>query len=91
MLPQCIVQTVAFTGSKLSSKFQVKDRAIFNHNHDIVCHGNCPMHGCPDNYVEETAKRISKRVLDNTGKDINSHLYEHSIATGHKTLKIRHF
>ena len=49
------------------------------------------MHGCPDNYVEETAKRVSKRVLDNTGKDINSLLYEHSIATGHKTLKIRHF
>ena len=34
-----IVPTVVFTGSKLSSKFQVKD-STFNHNHDVVYHGN---------------------------------------------------
>ena len=79
---------VKLTGSKLSSKFQVKDRTIFSHNHDIIYHGNCPENGCPDNYVGETAKRISKRVLEHIGKDINSHLYKHSIETGHQTLEI---
>ena len=36
LLPQYIVPTVVFIGSKLSSKFQVKDRTIFSHNHDIT-------------------------------------------------------
>ena len=75
MLPQCIVPKVVFTGSKLSSKFQVKDRTIFSHNHDIIYQGNWPENGFPDNYVGETARRISERVLDHTGKDINSHLF----------------
>ena len=72
-----MVPKVVFTGSKLSSKFQVKDRTIFSNNHDIIYHGNCPENGCPDNSVGETARRISERVLDHTGKDINSHLYKH--------------
>ena len=74
MLPQCRFPKVVFTGSRLSSKFQVKDRAIFSHNHDMIYHGNCPENGCHDNFVGEAARRISERVLDHTGKDINSHL-----------------
>ena len=74
LLPQCIVPKVVFTGSKLSSKFQVKDRTIFSHNHDIIYDGNCPENGCHDNFVGGAARRISERVLDHTGKDINSHL-----------------
>ena len=88
LLPQCVVPKVVSTGSKLSSKFQVKDRTIFSHNHDIIYHGNCPENGFSDDYVGETARRISERVLDHTGKDINSHLYKHSIETGHQTLEI---
>ena len=91
LLPLCIVPKLVFTGSKLSSKFQVKDKTIFNHNHDIIYHGNCPESGCPDSYVEETARRVSERVLDHTGKNINSHLYEHSIETGHQTLEISEY
>ena len=88
LLPQCIAPNVVFTDSKLSSKFQLKDRTIFRHNHNIIYHGNCPENGCPDNYVWETARRISERVLGHTGKDISSHLYKHSIETGHQTLEI---
>ena len=88
LLPQYLVPAVVFTGSKLSSKFQINDRTIFSHNHDINYHGNCPENGCPDNYIGETARRISERVLDHTGKDINSHLYKHSIEIGHQTLEI---
>ena len=88
LLPQCIVPKGVFTGSKLSSKFQVKDRPIFSYNHDIIYHGNCPENCSPDNYVGETARRISERVLDHTGKDISSHLYKHFVETGHQTLEI---
>ena len=90
-LPQCIVLKVVLTGSKHSLRFQVKDRTIFSHNHDIIYHGNCPENGYPDNYVGETARRISERVLYHTGKDINSHLYKHSIETGLLTLEINDY
>ena len=86
--PQYIVPTAVFTGSKLSSKFQVKNRTIFSHNHDIIYHVNCPENDCPYNYIGETVIRISERVLDSTGKDINSHLYKYSIETGHQSLEI---
>ena len=36
LLPKCIVLMGVFTGNKLSSKFQVKDRTIFRYNHDII-------------------------------------------------------
>ena len=77
LLPQCIVPKVVFTGSKLSSKFQVKDRTIFSHNHDIIYHGNCPENGCHENYIGElpeefqkgcstTLKKISITIFINT-------------------------
>ena len=87
LLRQCIVPKVVFTSSKLSSKFQVKDRTIFSHNRDIICNGNYPENGCPDNYVEKTARKTSERVLGHTGKYVNSHLYKHSIETGHQIYK----
>ena len=81
LLPQCVVSKVVVTGNKFT-------RTTFSHNHDIIYHGNCLENGYPDNYVEETARRISERVFDHTGKDINSHLYKYSIETGHQALEI---
>ena len=49
---------------------------------------NCPENDCPYNYIGETARGISERVLNHTGKDINSHLYKHSIEIGHQNLDI---
>ena len=71
------------TGSKPSWKYLVRDRTIFSHNHDIIYHRNCQENGCRDNYVEETAKRISERVLDHIGKDDNIQLSKHSIEKSH--------
>ena len=88
LLPQYIVLTVVFTGSKLSSKFQGKYKTIFSYNHDIIYHVNCPENGCPENYSGETTRRISESVLDHTGKGINSYLYKHSIKTCHQTLEV---
>ena len=61
---------------------------MISHNHDIIYHRNCPENGCRESYVGETARRISERVLDHSGKDINSHLYKRSIETGDQTLEI---
>ena len=76
-----------FSGCKRISKFQVKDRTIFSHNHDIIYHLNSPENGCPDNYVGETTRIISERVLDHTRKYINSYLYKRAIETVHLTLE----
>ena len=40
------------------------------------------------NYARKSARRISEKVLDRTGKDINSHLYKHSVETGYQTFEI---
>ena len=88
MLPQHIVLKVVFRGSKHSSKFQLKDSTIFSHNHDLIYHGNCPLNGCRDNHIGETSRRVSERVLDHTGRDINSHVYKHSIEIGHQNVEI---
>ena len=81
LLPQFLVPKVVVTGSKFS-------RTIFSHNYDIIYYGNCPENGYPDNYVGESARRISERVFGHTGKDINSHLYKHCIEAGHQALEI---
>ena len=39
LLPTNIRTKIAFTGSKLSTCFQVRDKTKFEHNHDIVYHG----------------------------------------------------
>ena len=62
LLPTNIRTKIAFTGSKLSTCFQVKDKTKFEHNHDIVYHGICPETDCSENYIGETARRISERV-----------------------------
>ena len=38
---------IAFVGSKLSTCFQMKDKAKFKHNRNIIYHGNCPETDCP--------------------------------------------
>ena len=88
LLPQCTVPKVAFSGCKLISKFQLKDRATFSHHDDTIYHLNSPENDCPDNYVGETVRRIPEKVLDHTGNYINSHIYKHSIETGHQILEI---
>ena len=79
---------IAFTGSKLSTCFQVKDKTKFEHNRDIAYYGICPETDCSENYIGETARRISERVKDHTGKDVHSHLFKHEVESGHKVLDV---
>ena len=43
----------------------------------------CPDPDCNSTYIGETARRIEERHKDHTGRDRNSHIYKHSIETGH--------
>ena len=72
-----------FISSKLSTHFQIKDKTIFEHNYDVVYFGTCPENNCSDNYVDESARRISERIIDHNGRDQNSHLFKHSCCKNH--------
>ena len=91
LLPTNIRTKIAFNGRKLTTCFQVKDKTKFEHNRNIVYHGTCPETDCPENYIGETAKRISEKVKDHTGKDISFHLCKHRLESGHEVLDVTNY
>ena len=91
LLPTGIVTKIAYLGNKLSTCFRVTDITEFKHNHDIIYQGRCPEIGCNDHYLGETGHGISERVLDNAGRDQNSHLFKHSIERGNPVLDINSY
>ena len=68
---------IAYTGRKLNSCFNIKDLPKFEHQYDIVYLGNCPDPNCNGNYIGETARRMSERVVDHSGRD-KLHLFKHT-------------
>ena len=46
-----------------------------------------PAENCVDYYIGETACRVNERIVDHTGRDIDSHLLKHSIESGYKPLE----
>ena len=61
MLQDNVKTDVAFQGKQLSSCFNIKDKAKFPHNNDLVYHAKCAEESYYDDYVSETARRISER------------------------------
>ena len=80
LLPRCIVPKIVFKGSKLSWKFQVEDRTIFSHNHDIIYHVTFPENGFPYNYVGQTARRISEREFQTTLENISIAIFINTLS-----------
>ena len=89
LLPETTQFEFGIAGSKLSTHFQIKNKTIFEHNHDVVYLGTCREDHCLDNYVGKSARRISERIIDHSGEDQNSHLFKHSCIKNHpNTAKI---
>ena len=89
ILPNNVKPRIAFTGRKVGTSFQIKDKTEMEHNHDIVYHNKCPVEKCNKNYICEPGTRISKRILDHAGADSNSYVYKHCIETGHRSPVIK--
>ena len=51
VLPDDVKMTVSYTGKKISAYFNMKDKTVFNHEHDIVYYAKCPDKFCPHDYV----------------------------------------
>ena len=62
---------ITYTGRKLESLFQAKDQTKFEHKHDIIYHGKCPVENCVDDYIGETARRVNERIVDHTLETLN--------------------
>ena len=88
ILPNNVKPQITYRGKKLGSLFETKDQTIFEHKHDVIYHGKCPVENCVDDYIGETARRVNERIVDHTGRDANSHLLKHSIESGHKPLEV---
>ena len=87
-LPENTETRITYTGTKLGSKFNVKDRISLQDQHDVVYLFECPEETCSQSYIGETGRRLIIRTEEHKGKDKNSLLYKHSIETGHKTIEI---
>ena len=55
---------IMYQGTQLSSRFQAKDQAKFEHWIDVVYYCKCPENDCDDSYIGETDRRISERIID---------------------------
>ena len=50
ILPNNLKPRIAFTGRKVGTSFQIKDKTEMKHNHDIVYYIKCPVEQCNENY-----------------------------------------
>ena len=83
LLPKTTQLEFEFTSSKLSTYFQIKDKTIFERNHDVVYLRTYPENNCLGNYVGESARCINERIIDHNGRDQNSHLLKSSCCKNH--------
>ena len=79
------------TGTKLASKFHIKDKISKEHKHDLIYKAQCPDLYCDETYIGEIGRRFSERIIDHPGRDDKSHLYEYAEKTGNENVNIDHF
>ena len=68
-LPNKVKAQVTFTGQKLSTPFNVKDRTKLEHKHDVIYFDKCLEQYRGDNYLWKSASRISEQIIDYGGRD----------------------
>ena len=90
-LPNNAKTQVTFTGQKLSTQFNVKDRTKFEHKHDVIYFGKCPEQNCTDNHLGESTRRISERIIDHGSRDQKSHLFRYAVVNDHRNASYDDF
>ena len=91
VMPANITCKIIYVGTKLASKFNIKDEIRKKHKHDLICKAQCPDLNCDETYIGEIGRRFSERIIDHSGRDDKSHLYLHAEKTGHENVNIDHF
>jgi len=83
ILPENHYSEVIYTGTKLASKFSVKDKTKTLHCHDVIYQVSCPDPNCDATYIGETGRRLQGRILDHAERGNKSHVAKHSIDLNH--------
>ena len=82
---------LVFTGTKLYTKLNIKDKTSTEHQHDLTYSVACPDANCNKEYNGETSRRLIEKVHKHSGKNVNSHVFKHSIETDHPIVTIDDF
>ena len=86
LLPSNIKVQVCFTGNKLSSRFNVKDKTKFEHRHEVIYLETRTERTPNDYYIGEAKRRIFERVKDHNGRDFKPHLLKHVVENNHQNV-----
>ena len=76
--------TVTYQSKKLGKKFRLKNKTRFNHQNNLVYYNKCPDKTCNEDHIDETDRRIEKRIMDYNKPDKNSHFLKHSREKNHQ-------
>ena len=90
-LPKNIVTKSGYSASKLSNKFNIKSKIKEDHQDDVTYYVKCPEETCRENYIVETERRLSERVIDHSGSDKSSPVLKHCIEKEHKLPSLEYF
>ena len=77
MLPGNGKPRIAFTGRKVGTSCRIKDKTEMKHGYDNVYYNEYPEEQCNKNYIGETGRRISERIIDHAGRDSRSYVYKY--------------
>ena len=90
-LPDNIVTKSAYSAMRLKGKFNTTTKTVKEHQHDITCYVECPEENCDENYVGETRRRLSERVIDHNGWDKTFHIFKHLVEREHRRPSLQEF
>ena len=83
--------SATYNSTRLSTRFNLKDRTKLEHKHNVTYYVPCPNKKCKSDYIGETKRRTEKRSEEHRGKDKKSHVSIHSEKTKHKRVSLRDF
>ena len=66
VLPEDKNMQLVYTGTKLGTIVNIKDKTKKEHNHDLAYSVKCPMKNCLESYNGETGRRLT--VMNIVGK-----------------------
>ena len=85
-LPTNVKKCISYSGTKLSSQFQIKDESK-NHQYDLAGYVKYPGKQCTKDYIAGTGRYlINWRWKDHSGRNEKWQLFKHPIQTKHETV-----
>ena len=79
-----------YIGTKLASKFNIKDKISKEHKHDLVYKDQCLDLNCDEIYIGETRRRFSDRIIDHSCHDNKLNIDHFEIlSNGNKNKKFK--